>query len=92
MADAAAKRRLEFQANSQENHEKRGSDETMEFDNSAVVRLRRSEEVIAELKGQVQILSADSLRSNERWGNAVRENKLLMSRSLSSCWRRTQIV
>eukprot|EP00277_Geminigera_cryophila_P039503 CAMPEP_0173104064 /NCGR_PEP_ID=MMETSP1102-20130122/38902_1 /TAXON_ID=49646 /ORGANISM="Geminigera sp., Strain Caron Lab Isolate" /LENGTH=276 /DNA_ID=CAMNT_0013999277 /DNA_START=113 /DNA_END=939 /DNA_ORIENTATION=- len=78
MADAAAKRRLEFQA--QENHEKRGSDETMEFDNSAVVRLRRSEEVIAELKGKVQILSAESLRSNERWGNAVRENKLLMSR------------
>jgi len=82
MADAAAKRRLEFQADSQENHEKRGSDETMEFDNSAVVRLRRSEEVIAELKGKVQILSAESLRSNERWGNAVRENKLLMSRSL----------
>ena len=61
-------------------HQGSGRNLTAEIDSSPQSRLRESEQLRAELEGQVESLAAEAQRANERWCQAIMENKALKSR------------
>jgi hypothetical protein len=61
-----------------------GRNPTAETNSSPQSCLRESEQLRAELEGQLESMAAEAQRANERWRQAVMENKALKSRWGSS--------